>query len=229
MEAQDSAALKHDQAQLCDDSSCCQAYVDRREAQARWGLQAKSYTEKIALAVSQTDGLGVLYRDEPIQAVFFSSSAGRTVDAAEVWGSSVDYLKGVDSPEGEEVPNYRSRVVLTVDQVRRAVLESFPGADLSGEPEGWFSGTEHNSAGGVARMQVGGVPVSGSQLRGMFALRSASFTVALEGDTFVFDVTGYGHGVGMSQYGANAMAKQGADFEEILTWYYTGTEVGELW
>jgi len=220
---------KHEGADLCDDSACCQAYVDRETAQARWGLQAKSYTQKIAQAVEKTDGLGVLYKDEPIQAVFFSSSAGRTVDAAEVWGNSVDYLKGVDSPEGEEVPNYRSRVVLTVEQVRQMVLERYPGADLSGSPEGWFTGVEHNSAGGVARMQVGGMTVSGSQLRALFALRSATFTVALEAGNFVFDVTGYGHGVGMSQYGANAMAKQGADFEEILTWYYTGTEVGELW
>jgi len=229
VELQNSPEGKHPDADLCEDSGCCQAYVDRQTAQARWGLQAGSYTKKIAQAVAQTDGLGVLYQEEPIQAVFFSSSAGRTADAAEVWGSSVDYLKSVESPEGEEVPNYRSRVVLTVEQVRQMVLERYPGADLSGAASGWFSDAEYNSAGGVDRMWVGGISVSGSQLRTLFSLRSAVFTITLEENQFVFDVTGYGHGVGMSQYGANAMARQGADFEQILTWYYTGTQVGPLW
>ena len=76
---------------------------------------------------------------------------------------------------------------------------------------------------------MGGVTLTGAQVRSLFSLRSATFTVAYQGGKFVFDVTGYGHGVGMSQYGANAMAKNGSDFREILTWYYTGTEVDVLW
>ena len=220
---------KHGTWQLCDDSGCCQAYVDRQTALARWGLQAEVFEEKITRAVEETDGLGILYQNQPIQAVFFSSAAGRTVDAVEVWGNSVDYLRGVDSPEGEEVPNYRSQVKLTAEQVRALAAEQFPGADLSGGPEGWFSQVERNSAGGVSRLKLGGVEVTGQQLRTLFGLRSASFEVTWDGEGFVFDVTGYGHGVGMSQYGANAMAKEGKDYEEILTWYYTGTQVGELW
>ena len=101
---QKSAGHKHPDADICADSTCCQAYIERADAQARWGLNAQSYSEKIARAVADTDGLGVTYGGEPIQALFFSSSPGRTVDAAAVWGSRVDYLTGVDSPEGEEVP-----------------------------------------------------------------------------------------------------------------------------
>ncbi len=226
---QNAAEPKHGDAQVCDDSACCQAYVDRSTAEARWGLQAGEFGDKITRAVSETDGLGVLYRGQPIQAVFFSSAAGRTVDAVEVWGSSVDYLKGVDSPEGDEVPNYRSQAVLTADQVRAAVLDACPGADLSGDPEGWITGLAANSAGNVSQVTVGGVELTGAQARTILGLRSASFTVSYADGAFTFDVTGYGHGVGMSQYGANAMAKDGADFQEILTWYYTGTEVGPLW
>lgn len=226
---QDAATPKHENAQLCDDSNCCQAYIDRSDAEVRWGLQAQTLGEKIDQAVSETDGLGVLYQGAPIQAVFFSSAAGRTVDAVEVWGNAVDYLQGVDSPEGDEVPNYHSQVVLSQEEVRATVLEQYPGADLSGAPEGWFSNFEYNSAGGVAKLTVGGVSLTGTQARTLLGLRSASFTITFQDGSFTFDVTGYGHGVGMSQYGANAMAKEGSSFEDILTWYYTGTQIGPLW
>ena len=88
---------------------------------------------------------------------------------------------------------------------------------------------EYNSAGGVAKLTVGGVSLTGTQVRTLLGLRSASFTIQYGEGSFTFDVTGYGHGVGMSQYGANAMAKEGSSFQDILTWYYTGTQIGPLW
>ena len=226
---QSSGAEKHPEADICADSTCCQAYVARSQAEARWGLNAQSYGEKIDRAVAGTDGLGILYGGEPIQALFFSSAPGQTVDAVEVWGNSVDYLKSVDSPEGEEVPDYHSQVVLTADQVKQAALAAYPGADLSGDPSGWFAGVTYGESGTVASLTLGGVALTGGQVRTLFDLRSAAFSVSWDGSSFTFDVTGYGHGVGMSQYGANAMAKEGRTFEEILTWYYTGTEVAYLW
>ena len=81
----------------------------------------------------------------------------------------------------------------------------------------------------MTSLQLGGVTLTGSQVRTLFELRSAAFTVAWDGASFTFSVTGYGHGVGMSQYGANAMAEEGRTFQEILTWYYTGTQVEQLW
>ena len=146
-----------------------------------------------------------------------------------MWGNSVDYLKSVESPEGEEVPNYHSQVVLTADQVRQAVLAAYPGADLSGDPAVWFGTPAVNVGGTVSSILVGGVTLTGSQVRTLFDLRSACFTVAWDGSSFTFSVTGYGHGVGMSQYGANAMAQAGSTYEDILTWYYTGTQVDCLW
>ena len=226
---QNAAVPKHPDAQLCDDSRCCQAYLDREAAEKRWGIQAETFGEKITRAVAQTDGLGVLYQGAPIQAVFFSSAAGRTVDAVEVWGNQVDYLKGVDSPEGDEVPNYHSQVTLTQEEVRTLILEKYPGADLSREPGQWFSDLEYSASGSVSGLKLGGVSLTGAQARALLGLRSAAFSVSFQDGSFVFDVTGYGHGVGMSQYGANAMAKSGSTFREILTWYYTGTEVGFLW
>ena len=195
----------------------------------RWGLNAETYREKIAAAVAETDGLGILYQGSPIQALFFSSAPGKTVDAVEVWGNSVAYLKSVDSPEGEEVPNYRSQVVLSKEKVKELTLAAYPGADLSGDPGGWFGQPYANAGGTVSSVLLGGITLTGGQIRSLFSLRSAAFTVSWDGENFTFDVTGYGHGVGMSQYGANAMAEQGKTFREILTWYYTDTTVDQLW
>lgn len=226
---QNAGVSKHGDAQVCDDSTCCQAYIDRAQAEGRWGLQAASYAGKISQAVAQTDGMGVLYQGRPIQAVFFSSTAGRTADAVEVWGNAVDYLRGVDSPEGEEVPNYHTQVILSQEEVRAQVLERYPGADLSGGAEGWFSDVEYSPSGMVSALRVGGVSLTGAQVRTLLGLRSACFTVSFQDGNFIFQVTGYGHGVGMSQYGANAMAKEGRSYQDILTWYYTGTQIGYLW
>ena len=220
---------KHDNADVCTDSKCCQAYIAPADAELKWGVQAGEFSAKIARAVADTDALGVLYGGEPIEAVFFSSAPGKTTDAVAVWGNSVDYLKSVDSPEGDEVPNYRTEVVLSAEEVRTRILAAYPGADLSGKPGGWFSQIYTGESGAVTSVLVGGVTLTGNQVRGALGLRSPAFTVIFDGADFVFSVTGYGHGVGMSQYGANKMAAEGADFRAILEWYYTGAQVGRLW
>ena len=216
---------KHPDADVCTDITCCQAYIDPDQAAANWGDNGAAYTAKITSAVSETDGMAVLYDGQPIQAVFFSSAAGRTVDAVEVWGNSVPYLTGVDSPEGDEVPNYHSTVTFTLEEFKSKLLAQYPDADLSGDPAGWFQNTVPNSAGGVEQVDVGGVTVSGGALRTLLGLRSTSFTVTAGSQGVTFSVTGYGHGVGMSQYGANALARQGKTYDEILKWYYIGVEV----
>jgi stage II sporulation protein D len=215
----------HPDADVCTDSSCCQAYLSREQAAAAWGGSAAAYQEKISAAVADTDGQIMTYQGQPIQAVFFSSAAGRTEDAVAVWGNEVPYLVGVDSPEGEDVPNYHTQVTLSAEEFRAAFLAAYPQADLSGAPGGWFQNTVATASGAVATMDVGGVTVRGTQLRRLFSLRSASFTVETGEDTVTFQVTGYGHGVGMSQYGANALAQQGKTYQEILKWYYTGVEL----
>ena len=108
------------------------------------------------------------------------------------------------------------------------LLAQYPQADLSGEPAGWFANLVPNSAGGVETVDIGGVTVGGGSLRTLFGLRSTSFTVSASADGVTFSVTGYGHGVGMSQYGANALAKEGKTYDEILKWYYTGIDVAPI-
>lgn len=219
----------HPDADACDDITCCKAYKTAEDAAADWGGMALYYEEKLARAVSETDGEVVLYGGEPILAVFCSSTNGHTQNAGAVWQSDLPYLQSVSSPENEElVPNYYSVERFSAEAFRALFLAAHPEAGLSGAPSGWIGGVERNDAGFVTTLRVGGVTVKGNELRTILALRSPSFTVETDGDTLVFRVTGYGHGVGMSQYGANILAKEGMDAEEILAHYFTGTTVGSL-
>lgn len=214
-----------DEADICADSACCQAYITPREAAEKWEAQADAYTAKITEAVRDTDGQVLTYGGSLIQAVFFSSSTAATEDAAAVWGNSLPYLVSVDSPEGEEVPNYRSTVTLTAEEVRTLAEEAGLAADLTGNPGGWIGGIRYTASGRVDSLTLGGVTLSGGAARALFSLRSTCFTVEEAEGVFTFSVTGYGHGVGMSQYGANAMAKEGSGWQEIVTHYYTGVTV----
>ncbi len=219
---------KHPGADVCGDYTCCQAYLTKEQASAGWGVDAYRYGEKISRAVAETDGLFCLYEGEPIDAVFFSSAAGRTVDALAVWGTEVPYLRGVESPEGEEVPGWQTVVTFSPAEFREKLLGAYPQADLSGEAAGWIGELVTDEGGMVTSVTMGGVEMSGGQARSLLGLRSAHFTAGATEEEVTFQVTGYGHGVGMSQYGANAMAREGKSFQEILEWYYTGAKVGEM-
>ena len=219
-------SANHPEADACDDITCCQAYLSQTEAAANWGDQAEVYEEKIRTAVAETDGQCVLYEGSPALTVFHSSSAGMTQDSADVWSESLPYLQSVQSPENEDtVPNYRSTATFTAGELQSLLQTALPEADLTGSPSNWFTNMCQRENGTVTSLTVGGVEVGGNQLRTILGLRSACFTISFEDDTVTFSVTGYGHGVGMSQYGANVLAADGMTYEEILTWYYTGTTV----
>ncbi len=215
-----------DTAEICTDSTCCQAYIAEERARANWGEAAEENERKVEEAVTGTDGQVVLYGGVPILAVFHSSSAGLTRAAGEVWLNDLPYLQAVTSPEdSDSIPNYYSRIEFTAEAFKQKVLAAYPEADLSGSVSGWLRDAVVDGAGSVAAVSVGGVTVKGSSLRSTLGLRSACFTWEAEDGKLVFFVTGYGHGVGMSQYGANAMAAAGTDYREILTHYYSGVTV----
>ena len=222
-------SANHPQADACDDISCCQAYKSQETAAEGWGENAAEYEEKIRRAVRETDGECVLYDGAPVLAVFHSSSVGTTQDAQAVWSAGLPYLQSVETPEGEEtVPDYRSTASFSASELREKLLAALPEAKLEGSPSNWFTNIRQQASGTVNSLSVGGVEISGSRLRTILELRSACFTISFDGDQVAFSVTGYGHGVGMSQYGANVLAGQGMTYKEILEWYYTGTEVGPV-
>ena len=216
----------HPDAEVCMSSSCCSAWVSVEKAAERWGKRAAEYEARIQEAVLATDGQVVLYDGGPILAAFHASSAGSTASGAEVWKSDLPYLTSVKSPESDsEVPNYYSVKTFTQEEFRQRIISSYPTAALEGPAEEWLGKPELTASGRVASMKVGGVSISGTTLRKLLALRSTAFTAAVEEENIVFRVTGFGHGVGMSQYGAHVLARQGKTWKEILCWYYTGASV----
>lgn len=217
----------HPDADFCTDHTCCSAYLSETAAREKWGGDFAPWNTRVEQAVSDTDGQVVLYNGQPILAVFHSSSAGRTAAAGDVWSGDLPYLVSVDSPEGEEtVPNYYSTVTFTASEAKEKLLAAHPELKLSGTPDRWFGAAAENGSGRVETVSVGGTDIEGTELRRIFGLRSACFTVAADSESVTFRVTGYGHGVGMSQYGANQLAREGKTWQEILEWYYTGTTVG---
>ncbi len=220
-------APSHPEADACDDITCCQAYKTYASAAAGWGDEAAAYEAKVRAAVEATDGRCILYEGRPVLAVFHSSSAGATQDASDVWSASLPYLRSVETPEDEAaVPGYRSTAVFQAARLKELLQAALPEAALGGSPSNWFTNIRQQPNGTVTALTVGGVEVGGNQLRTILDLRSACFTMAFDGDQVTFSVTGYGHGVGMSQYGANVLAQGGMTYDEILRWYYTGAEVG---
>lgn len=217
----------HPDADFCTDHTCCSAYLSETAAKEKWGGDFAPWNTRVEQAVSDTDGQVVLYNGRPILAVFHSSSAGRTAAAGDVWSGDLPYLVSVDSPEGEEtVPNYYSTVTFTAAEAKEKLLAAYPELKLSGTPDRWFGAAAENGSGRVETVSVGGTDIEGTELRRIFGLRSACFTVAADSESVTFRVTGYGHGVGMSQYGANQLAREGKTWQEILEWYYTGATVG---
>ena len=217
----------HPNADVCTDPSCCNAWLSEEAAREKWGGDFDGWESRIEEAVAATDGQVALYDGQPILAVFHSSSAGKTAGAGDVWSGDMPYLRSVDSPEGEEtVPNYYSAAEFTAAEAKALLAQAHPELTFSGGPDKWFGAVEKDESGRVGTVEVCGAPLRGVEVRRIFSLRSACFTIDAAADRVTFRVTGYGHGVGMSQYGANELARQGKTWQEILMWYYADITVG---
>ena len=217
----------HPNADVCTDPSCCNAWLSEEAAREKWGDDFDGWESRIEEAVAATDGQVALYDGQPILAVFHSSSAGKTAGAGNVWSGDMPYLRSVDSPEGEEtVPNYYSAAEFTAAEAKALLAQAHPELTFSGGPDKWFGAVEKDESGRVGTVEVCGAPLRGVEVRRIFSLRSACFTIDAAADRVTFRVTGYGHGVGMSQYGANELARQGRTWQEILLWYYADITIG---
>lgn len=216
---------KHPQANICTEAGCCLAYSDETKLRGTWGDKYDTNIAIIKKAVSDTDGQVLTFDEEPILASFHSSSAGKTESGSELWGN-VPYLVSVESPEtGNDVPDYVTTVEVSKENFKETVSAYKNEAAFSDKPEKWLTNTDLDDSGRVRSVTVGGVKLTGSEMRKLFSLRSTAFTLVYKNNMFLFTVTGYGHGLGMSQYGANVMAKNGFDYEEILSHYYPQTKL----
>ena len=214
-------------ADICTDSGHCQAYRDAAALRAGWGDAADANERKVRAAVEATQGLILTYEGRPINALFHASSGGHTEDVENVYSEALPYLRGVDSPGEEQYAGYRSQRRFTAEEFCR--IAAGLGCGLTEAPlDEQVEVAARTQAGQVAVLRVGEGALTGRQARKAFGLRSQCFEVTVAGGEVTFDVRGFGHGVGMSQNGADAMARAGAGFEEILTHYYTGVEIAPM-
>ena len=219
------ATGKHADADVCTDYTCCQAWKSREALQESWGADGDANREKIRAAVEETRGQYLSYEGRPVFAAFHASSAGATEDSGRLW-SPQPYLISVPSPENADtVPNYVTTLDCSPLDFRDTLLSAWPQADFTGEEETWLGQVRRDESGRVDAVTLGGLEIPGTELRRLFSLRSTAFTLEYREGRFVFTVTGSGHGVGMSQYGARVMADGGAAYPDILAHYYPGTSL----
>ena len=207
---------KHGDGSVCTDYTCCQAYLSPEEYLEKGGI--RDDIQKVRSAVLDTSGYVLTYNGELIEAVYFSCSGGKTEDAAAVWGTDYPYLRSTDSPGEEGAAFYSDTKVFTPEEFENAL-----GIVLSAEPAQWFGEVTRTAGDGVDTMEIGGLKFSGVELRTALGLRSTAFTITVQENMIQVETLGYGHRVGMSQYGADAMAAAGSDYQQILSHYYPGT------
>lgn len=209
---------KHGDGAVCTNYACCQAYIAPEDYQEKGGTQED--VAWVRSCVEATSGLVLTYEGALIEATYFSCSGGRTEDAVAVWGTEYPYLQAVDSPGEENAAHYRDTVWFMPE-----FFAGLLGLELTGNPEEWFGETVYTDGDGVDTMTIGGTPFRGTELRTRLGLRSTAFRVDVVNGEIRITTQGFGHRVGMSQYGADAMAATGADFTQILQYYYPGTDL----
>lgn len=208
---------KHNGA-ICTNSECCQGYMSPEAYLLRgWNEQ---YVLRVRKAVEDTRGEVLTYDGRLIRATYFSCSGGATESAVAVWGREYPYLQSVKSPGEEETVYYTDTKCFTLDEFQDAL-----GVRLEGGAETWFGNISYTSGGGIDIMYIGDVAYKGTTLRALLGLRSTVFQVIVSQDAILFETKGFGHRVGMSQYGADAMGEAGSGYLQILLHYYQGTEV----
>ena len=207
---------KHDSAAVCTDSGCCQGYCSRDTYLSRGGMETD--VKKVSSAVRMTKEMVLTYQGELIDATYFSCSGGSTEDALAVWGEEIPYLRATDSPGEEEATYFTDVISYSVEEFCDLL-----NLKAVGSPDSWFGEPVYTAGGGVAEISICGTSYEGTELRKLLNLRSTAFTVTTDQNTITFHTRGYGHRVGMSQYGADAMAESGSNFEDILYHYYQGT------
>lgn len=218
---------KHGEASICDDSTCCQAWISKEDRLNKWEeTQRESNWNKVVDAVNSTKGRIITYEGNPINAFFHSNSGGTTEIPLNVWGGSgYPYLQTVQTAGEDAYSQYQSEVRLTKDEVIEKLKQKHPELEINFDLENAIQVKEYTESGRIKTISFGNINLSGVEARTLFGLKSANFTVEITENIVKFSVKGYGHGVGMSQTGADSLAKQGKNCEEIITHFYTGVEI----
>lgn len=221
---------KHGNADICDDSTCCQAWISKDDRLARWEeSKRESNWQKICEAVNSTKGKIITYENKPINAFFHSNSGGITEVPVNVWGGTgYPYLQSVQTSGEDAYSQYSSEIVLTQDELLNKLKEKYNDITIDFSNVEDIKIIEFTESSRVKTVKFGNHEISGAEARTVLGLRSTNFEILREGNNIKFSVKGYGHGVGMSQTGADAMAKQGSNANEIIMHFYTGVDIKDV-
>ena len=221
---------KHENANICDLASCCQAWISKEDRFAKWNAEeAESNWNKITEAVDSTKGEIITYNGSPINAFFHSNSGGKTEIVSNVWGGTdLPYLQAVATSGEDAYSQYSSSVTYTKDELIEKIKEYHADISINFEDTESIKILEYTDSGRVKTIKLGNIEISGVEARNIFGLKSANFILEIAENNIFFNVIGYGHGVGMSQTGADSMAKEGKNYKEIITHYYTGVEIENI-
>lgn len=221
---------KHEGADICDSSTCCQAWISKEDRLARWNEDVREeYWNKIVKAVNTTKGKVITYNGDVIDAFFHSNSGGITEIPVNVWGgTNFPYLQSVQTSGEEGYSQYSSEVTLTQEELINKIRAKHSDFNIDISQQDSVKILEYTEAGRVKNIQIGNLKLSGVEVRSLLGLKSTNFKIEINNGKVTFIVTGYGHGVGMSQTGADSMAKQGSNYEKIIKHFYTGVEITEF-
>ena len=221
---------KHDNADICDDSNCCQAWISKEDRLARWEENKEEKWSKIEQSVNETKGKIITYQNQPINAFFHSNSGGKTELPVDVCGggSNLPYLQVVETSGEDGYTQYNSEVELTNEEVLEKLKSKYGDIQIDFNNQEDIKILEYTSSGRVKTIKFGNHEISGTEARSLIGLRSTNFEITKQDGKIKFTVKGYGHGVGMSQTGADSMAKSGSSAEEIIKHFYVGVEITEV-
>lgn len=201
---------KHENANICDDASCCEAWISKEDRLAKWNEEERQANwEKIVSAVEETKGKIITYNNEPINAFFHASSGGTTEIPSNVWGGNgYPYLQVVATAGEDAYSQYSSEVTLTREELLKKIKEYHQNIEIDFTNAEEIKILEYTDSGRVKTIKFGNIEISGTEARTIFGLKSAMFTIEKNEENIIFKVIGYGHGVGMSQTGADSLAKR---------------------
>ncbi|MBR7554121.1 stage II sporulation protein D [Allobacillus sp. GCM10007491] len=198
-----------------------QVFKSEEELREDWGVDFSEKFMKLQQAVKETKGQIITYEGTPITAQFFSTSNGYTENAEDYWQNEIPYLKSVSSPWDEASPEFSEQEVIAMNKVAAQL-------DINASNNLTVSNVKRTQSGRIAELTINGKSFSGREVREALGLRSNDFTIEKKNDYIIFKTQGYGHGVGMSQYGANGMAREGKTYQDIVKHYYQGIDIQTL-
>ena len=221
---------KHDNSDICDSSSCCQAWISKEDRLAKWEESKREENwKKITEAVNETKGKIVTYNNEVINAFFHSNSGGTTEMPVNVWGgSNYPYLQVIQTSGEEAYTQYASEATFNYEEIINKIKTKYEDIQINFANDDDLKILEYTESGRVKTIKFGNHNLSGVETRTILGLKSANFEIIKQNNQITFRVKGYGHGVGMSQTGADSLAKQGKNAEEIIHHFYTNVEIKDI-